>query len=327
MHASGFTRSANPGRLAVFNICVEQPKSLARPLWIALGLLFAAGCSSSGGTFTLFPTGDYLTKDAKFVRNPVPASVPVPRELQKAVLPSYMIQPGDQLLVEPVSLDSPLRFPADQTVMPDGTIDLGRFGRLIVAGKTIEQIEADVTATIRSSEPNSDAINVRLVNPQSAVYYVLGEVNSPGSFPIIGHETVLDGILAAGGLSDRASPCNIILSRPTPPNGCRIVIPICYRQITQLGDTTTNFQLMPGDRIYVATRTFCESLLPCGRSCKLCRGLQCPCPSSSAIFPAITTYVENPEPVEAPESVQASETYSSDEPATQRMSTRTTRRR
>ncbi len=146
----------------------------------------------------MFPTGDYLTKDAKFVRNPVPRSVPAPRELQKVVLPSYMIQPGDQLLVEPVNIDSQLRFPADQTVMPDGTIDLGRFGRLVVAGKTIEVIEADVAAAIRAVEPHPEPINVRLVNPQSAVYYVLGEVNSPGSYPLIGRETVLDGILAGG---------------------------------------------------------------------------------------------------------------------------------
>jgi polysaccharide export outer membrane protein len=110
------------------------------------------------------------------------------------VLPSYMVQRGDQLLVEPINLDSPLRFPADQTALPDGTIDLGRFGRLIIAGKTIEEIEADVAAAIQGFEPNADAINVRLVNPQSAVYYVLGEVNSPGSFPVIGRETVLVGI-------------------------------------------------------------------------------------------------------------------------------------
>src|SRR6185312_2295457 len=100
------------------------------------------------------PTGDYLTKDAKFVRSAVPRSVRAPRELQKMVLPSYMVQPGDQLLVEPINLDSPLRFPADQTALPDGTIDLGRFGRLIVAGKTIEEIEPDVAAAIQGFEPN-----------------------------------------------------------------------------------------------------------------------------------------------------------------------------
>jgi polysaccharide export outer membrane protein len=174
--------------------------------------------------------------------------------------------------------------------MPDGTIDLAQFGRLVVAGKTIEHIEADVSVAIKARESRPEPINVRLVNPQSALYYVLGEVNSPGSFPLIGRETVLDGIVAAGGLGDKASPCNIILSRPTLPEGCRIVSPICYRHIAQLGDTTTNLQLMPGDRIYVATRTFCEGLMPNGRSCPLCKNRQCPCPPGSAMFPASTTY-------------------------------------
>ncbi|HEX5498029.1 MAG TPA: SLBB domain-containing protein, partial [Thermomicrobiales bacterium] len=212
--------------------------------------------------------------------------------------------------------------------MPDGTIDLGRFGRLTVAGKTIEEIEAAVADAVRSGEPNAGAINVRLMNPQSGVYYVLGEVNSPGSFPLIGRETVLDGILAAGGLSDRASPCNIILSRPTPPAGCRTVSAICYRQITQLGDTTTNFQLMPGDRIYVATRTLVESLLPCRRSCQLCQGLQCPCPPSSAVFPAITTYTETTPAASASDGIEGPPPYAvTSKGATYETASRTSRKR
>lgn len=249
-----------------------------------------AGCSSMGGGFTIFPTGHKLLESTKFVRRAVPRQVPIPRELEKAVLPEYILQPGDVLIAEPSALDSPVRFPADQTILADGTIDLGRYGRLIVAGKTIEQVEADVTDAVRAQEKTPvDPINVRLVNAQSAVYYVLGEVSSPGSFPLIGSETVLDAILAAGGLGDKASPCNIILSRPTPPDGCRIVLPVCYRQIVQLGDTSTNYQVMPGDRIYVATRTFCESCFS-KRSCSLCQGLQCPCPTSSALLPALPTY-------------------------------------
>lgn len=245
------------------------------------------GCSTSGGTFTLFPTGDYLLKSTKLVRRGVPRQVPLPRELEKTVVPEYILQPGDVLAVEPTALDSPIRFPADQAILADGTIDLGRFGRMIVAGKTIEQVEADITAILRreQSAPSAE-INVRLVSPQSAVYYVLGEVSSPGSFPLVGRETVLDAIVAAGGLGDRASPCNIILSRPTEPNGCRIVLPVCYRQIVQMGDTTTNYQIMPGDRVYVATRTFGEALFN-KHACPICKGVQCPCPSSAALLPAL----------------------------------------
>lgn len=248
-----------------------------------------AGCS--GGVFTTGSAADHLLRETKEVRRQVPGSAPAARELEKTVLPSYLVQAGDTLLVEPVSLDSTLRFPADQTVLPDGSIDLGRFGKLVVAGKTVEQIEAEVAAAVKAIEPTPEQINVRLVNPQSAVYYVLGEVSSPGAFPLIGRETVLDGILEAGGLTDKASACNILLSRPSAPNGCRTVMPICYRHIVQLGDTTTNFQLMPGDRIFIAPRTLSEQLFSCLQPCPCCQGPQCPCPTAeAAIAPAVTSY-------------------------------------
>ena len=84
---------------------------------------------------------------------------------------------------------------------------------------------------------------------------MLGEVGTPGAFPLQGRETVLDGIIAAGGLNGKASRTNIILSRPSHPDSCRTVLAICYPEIVQLGDTSTKFyQLHPGDRIYVATR-------------------------------------------------------------------------
>lgn len=259
------------------------------PFHVRLFLIACLACAANGcsgpGSFTLFPTGDFLLESTKDLRQPVPAQVVTPRELDKTVIAAYVVQPGDVLLVEPVALDSLLRFPADQTVLPDGTIDLSRFGRLVVAGKTLEQIETDVQAAVKAIEKDAGAINVRLVDPQSAVYYVLGEVTSPGSFPFVGRETVLDAILAAGGLTDKASPCNIILSRPGAPTSCRTVIPICYKHIVQQGDTTTNLQIMPGDRVYVATRTLWESLNPCANcvDCPLCQGKQCPCPGACGI--------------------------------------------
>lgn len=244
-------------------------------------LVLVAGCSTSGGTVTIFPTGHFLLQSTKDVVNATPTPVPTPRELDKSILADYYVEPGDILLVEPLSLDAPFRFPSDQTVLADGTIDLGGFGRIIVAGHTVEQIEEVINQTVKAAEPDAGPINVRLISPQGALYYVLGEVNTPGSFPLIGRETVLDGILAAGGLSSRASTCNIIVSRPTHPGSCRVVLPVCYRQIVQLGDATTNYQLMPGDRIYVATRTIWEELNPCQNKagCSRCNsGLQCPCP-------------------------------------------------
>ncbi len=271
-----------------------------------LMVLLLGGCASSGqGGLTIIPSGHFLLDVTEDLRDQAPSGVAAPRELSKQVLPAYAVQPGDTLLVEPESLDSPLRLPTDQTILPDGTIDLGRFGRLIVAGKTVEQIEAEVQRIIRDAGEKQSAVNVRLINPRSAVYYVLGEVNSPGAFPITGRETVLDGILAGGGLSSRASRCNIILSRPTGPHQCRVVLPICYRHLTQIGDTTTNYQLMPGDRIYVASRTLCEQLTfwKQNKSCDFCCSCQSACPDAQAQSTTVwshTGYSPSREPVDAP---------------------------
>jgi protein involved in polysaccharide export with SLBB domain len=263
-------------------------------------VLTLAGCSTGPGGYrlTLFPEGHKLLDATKAVRTACVGPQPLPRELDKHVAPLYTVEPGDVLLVQPADIDSPARFPGDQPVLPDGTINLGRYGLAVVAGKTVPEIEALVRAQIDSSikaQPRQkdlpgdrrDAndvgpITVRVVTRQSKVYYVLGEVNAPGSFVLKGNETVLDGLLSAGGLTERGSRKNIVLSRPTPPNGCRVVLPVCYLQIVQLGDTSTNYQLAAGDRIYVPTRGPMES---CGdekkkkHECPLCDGPQVPCPN------------------------------------------------
>jgi protein involved in polysaccharide export with SLBB domain len=235
-----------------------------------------------GKSFTLFPEGHRLIDSARELRQEASKPLPLPRELDKHVLPPYIVEPGDALLVQPVDLDSPVRLPADAPVLPDGTINLGRYGQLVVAGKTVEEIEAAVRAVVEAKTKDAGPISVRVVTRVSKVYYVLGEVNAPGSFPLQGRETVLDAILAAGGLTDKASRGQIILSRPTAPDGCRVVLPICYSEIVQLGDTSTNYQMAPGDRIYVPTRTFMEELTHSKKSCLPCGKPQTSCVASGA---------------------------------------------
>lgn len=254
---------------------------LPRPYAVLFAIALCASCSLLSGCSNILgltPSGNRLIPAAKALRSAYPAPLPpLPRELQKRVALPYVVEPGDVLLVQPANLDSPLRLPGDQTVLPDGTIQLGRYGELVVAGKTVPQIEADARAQIEAQGGKDvGPITARLVTRVSKVYYVLGEVNAPGAFPLQGRETVLDALLAAGGLNDRASRKFITLSRPTPPDGCRIVLPICYNEIVQLGDTATNYQIAAGDRIFVPTRGHDD----CGRKkvCPPCGRPQMPCP-------------------------------------------------
>ena len=220
---------------------------------VLLPLFALSGCSTFGGRGG--SGGNALTVAAKDLRA---ASGPPPgiaRELEKRPAGPYIVEPGDVLLVQPASLDSPLRLPGDQVVLPDGTIQLGQYGHLGVAGKPLEVIEAEVNALLKAKLPDAGVVIVRLVTRDSKVFYVLGEVNSPGVFPLRGREMVLDAIAgSAGGLNSNASRRNIILVRPTVPGSCRVVLPVDYNAIVQVGNTATNYQIRAGDRIFVPTK-------------------------------------------------------------------------
>lgn len=248
-------------------------------VFICAVVIALPGCSlitptKSGSPFA--PTHP-LTKDAKNLRLANLGNLQLPRELDKQPLPTYTVEPGDVLLVQPLELDSPVRLPGDQPVLPDGTINLGKYGQLMVYGRTVTEIEKLVHEAVAAKTKEPGYIMVRLVSRQSKVYYVLGEVNAPGAFQLNGRETVLDAILAAGGLTDQASPNNIVLSRPSRPDECRVVLPICYKSIVQLADTTTNYQLTAGDRIFVPSKSMGESLF--GEHCEKapCHGFHAPC--------------------------------------------------
>lgn len=103
-------------------------------------------------------------------------------------------------------------------------------------------------------------VSVRLTNWDSKKIYVLGDVNSPGSFLYRGNETVLDAIIEAGGIASKANRHDIIVSRPSSCGDCRTVMKVCYDQIVQLGDASTNYQLLPGDRVFVPSLTFADDL-------------------------------------------------------------------
>jgi protein involved in polysaccharide export with SLBB domain len=221
--------------------------------------------------------------DSRSMADAATHALPLPRELAAHRLPQYRIVAGDELSIEPADFTRSLRLPGDLTVRADGTVDLGRYGRLEASGRTIDQVRGDVVKRLKDESGEPIPVNVSLVEPSGQNFYVIGEVNSPGAYPLKGHETTLDGIIAAGGLTDRADRRAILLNRPTPPEECRIVMPICYRHIVQLGDTSTNYQLQPGDRIYVPSLTFWEEMRQTffpstGDRCPRCAPPQYPCP-------------------------------------------------
>src|SRR3989442_2926230 len=69
--------------------------------------------------------------------------------------------------------------------------------------------------------------------------------------PVTGNDTVLDAISQLGGLATVSDPKRVSLARSTCPGEPDKVLPIDWHGLTCRGRSETNYQLMPGDRIYV----------------------------------------------------------------------------
>ena len=143
----------------------------------------------------------------------------------------------------------------EHLVGPDGTVNLGIYGAVYVAGMTVEQarhlIEQHLSEYFK--EPK---VSVDVFAYNSKVYYIITEGAGFGDqivrAPVTGNETVLDAIANIGGIS-RLSSKNIWISRPTPNcNGCDQILPVDWQAITKGANACTNYQILPGDRVFIA---------------------------------------------------------------------------
>jgi polysaccharide export outer membrane protein len=181
---------------------------------------------------------------------------PVPRELRKVTLPPYVIEAPDILLVEaPALKDQPVR--GQHLVRPDGTINVGIYGSVQVAGLTLDQARAAVAELLsrRVKNVKVENVSVDVLAYNSKVYYVITDGGGYGEqvvrLPITGNETVLDAISLITGLPPVASKKLIWVARATPEHHGDRILPVDWIGITQHGSAATNYQLLPGDRLYV----------------------------------------------------------------------------
>ena len=179
-----------------------------------------------------------------------------PGELRRVSQTPYVIEPPDELEIT-VQPPYPALSPANYVVQADGFVDLGLAGDVHVSGLTLAEAEERIAAQLIDQARSADAkanrrirVAVRLASGQSKFYYVLGTVANQGRFKANANETVLDGILQAG-LRSNSLPEKAYLVRPHPLGGQDQVYKIDWFGIKDRGDTLTNYQLFPGDRIVV----------------------------------------------------------------------------
>lgn len=143
----------------------------------------------------------------------------------------------------------------EHLVGPDGTVNLGTYGSVYVTGLTLAEAKEVIEAQL-DKFLDAPLVSVDVFSYNSKVYYVItegaGQGDNVAKFPVTGNETVLDAIAQVNGLSKLSSK-EIWIARPAPSGiGCDQVLPVDIDAIMRGGATATNYQLLPGDRLFIA---------------------------------------------------------------------------
>lgn len=143
---------------------------------------------------------------------------------------------------------------ASYRVEPDGTINLRRYGTVRIAGMTVVQARLALEKHL-SQYFDSPRVSVAVTGFNSKFYYVItqgaGQGDKVVKMQVTGNECVLDAISQIGGLSQLSSQ-NIWIARPAPPGfGCQQILPVDWVAMTEGGQTSTNYQILPGDRVFI----------------------------------------------------------------------------
>ncbi len=205
-----------------------------------------------GGGYPIEP-GGVINLGAPYGVVPV-SGMTVP-EAQTAIethLKKYLKKP--EVAVSLAELGASQRLVGQYLVGPDGTVTLGSYGQVSVVGMTLQQakwaIEQHLTQYL---EDPIISINMHAYN--SKVYYIVIQGAELGDgvyrFPITGNETVLDAISQINGL-DQVSSKKMWIARPSGDQCDSQILPVDWLAVTECGSANTNFQLMPGDRLFVS---------------------------------------------------------------------------
>lgn len=129
-------------------------------------------------------------------------------------------------------------------VRPDGRITLPLAGEMMVSELTPEQVQAKVVE-LYSKYINKPEVSVSLARVGSKKYYLVGQVNRTGMFPLVVPTTVLEAINSAGGFQEFANRKKVYILRGDKR------IRFNYDEVIKGKNMSQNIQVENGDHIIV----------------------------------------------------------------------------
>ena len=164
----------------------------------------------------------------------------------------YVIGPGDVLQV--FVWRTP-ELTATVPVRPDGRISTPLVEDMLAVGKTPSGLARDIEKVL-GEYVRSPQVNVIVTQPAGSLgqIKVIGQVARPGAMPYRKGMTVLDVLLAVGGINQYAAPNRARIVRSE--GGRQTEIRVRLGELANDGDMRQNIELRPGDVLVVPESRF-----------------------------------------------------------------------
>jgi polysaccharide export outer membrane protein len=129
-------------------------------------------------------------------------------------------------------------------VRPDGKISLPLVGQMQAAGRTVAQLEAEVTEKYQRTIKGAQ-VTISVKEIKSRPIYFIGGVNKPGPLQLTNELTLLQAISLAGGFAPAAALESAYVLRGEQR------IAVDFGRLLQRAEPGQNIKLQPGDTIVV----------------------------------------------------------------------------
>jgi polysaccharide export outer membrane protein len=165
---------------------------------------------------------------------------------------SYVIGPGDGLSVL-VARNPELSMAV--TVRPDGKISAPLVDEMVAQGKTSVQLARELEQRLSKyvREPMVTVVVTNVVGSYSEQVRVVGEAARPQFLPYRQKMTLLDVMIAVGGLTDFAAGNRAIILRTTENNK---QYSVRLKDLLKGGDISANVEMRPGDILIIPQSLF-----------------------------------------------------------------------
>ncbi|MBI4833823.1 MAG: polysaccharide biosynthesis/export family protein [Planctomycetes bacterium] len=136
----------------------------------------------------------------------------------------------------------------DVTVRPDGKISLPLIGETLAEGKTLEELDDELTRKYAEYLVSPD-ISLVVKKFAEEKVFALGEVSRPGVYTISGTLSLVDLVSQAGGWTKAAKISNVFIIRGTVAKEPDVIL-VNMKEIMR-GNTRGNVVLYPKDIVYI----------------------------------------------------------------------------